>query len=89
MAERISLAQVERKASNINRDFGTDIEIESYNGAYRACVNKGSKNLTPLMTKRDLWTALDMVEEGIWLGLKRAEQLDKERVKEKLKALFS
>jgi hypothetical protein len=63
-----TLATLEKKADRINKEFGTDIEIERYNGAYRAVMNKQSKNLTCLTTKRDLWYMLDALEEGIYIG---------------------
>jgi hypothetical protein len=63
-----TLATLEKKAERINREFGTDIEIERYNGAYRAVMNKQSKNLTCLTTKKELWYMLDALEEGIYIG---------------------
>lgn len=77
MAKQISLSILERKASVINRDFGTDIEVERFNGAYRACCNKGSKNLTPLTTKNNLWAMLDALEEGLHLGVKLQKEKDR------------
>src|SRR5512137_2509375 len=77
MAEQISLAHLEKKAERINRDFELDIEIDRLSGSYRAVVNKQSRNLTPLTTKRELWHMLDCFEEGLELGIKIARERNK------------
>jgi hypothetical protein len=75
MGERISLEQVERKARFINQDYGFDIEIEKVGSSYRAACNKGSKNLTPLLDKKTLWMALDVLEEGLFTYQKRQKEV--------------